>query len=191
MAQARRFYIDFFEKNILSSNIQSIFILILFLIISVIASRLIVRLLQNEPSEKIKTISLRNFSLSLLFIFFLGYLFISIHVLTGLYQDWLQNHRPWYTPVFHFSVAILLVIILISSRLIVLKNTVIMRRSIFLFFFLVIFTNLMSTMHVRSVLLDRNVPWHLLYTFKYSLLNKNINENDSLFFKDMPQAKKT
>ena len=70
MAQARRFYIDFFEKNILSSNIQSIFILILFLIISVIASRLIVRLLQNEPSEKIKTISLRNFSLSLLFIFF-------------------------------------------------------------------------------------------------------------------------
>ena len=65
-----------------------------------------------------------------------------------------------------------------------------MRRSIFLFFFIVIFTNLMSTMHVRSVLLDRNVPWHLLYTFKYSLLNKNINQNDSLFFKDLPQARK-
>lgn len=190
LSQARSFYIDFFEKNILSSNIQSIFILILFLIISVLASRMIMKLLQNEPSEKINTTSLRNFSLSLLFIFFLGYLFISIHVLTGLYQDWLQNHRPWYTPVFHFSVAILLLIILLSSRLLVLKNTLIMRGSIFLFFFLVIFTNLMSTMHVRSVLLDRNVPWHLLYTFKYSLLNKNINENDSLFFKDMPQAKK-
>ena len=190
MAQARRFYIDFFEKNILSSNIQSIFFLILFLIIAVIASRMIMKLLQNEPLEKIKTITLRNFSLSLLFIFFLGYLFISIHVLTGLYQDWLQNHRPWYTPVFHFSVSILLIIILFSSRLLVLKNTLIMRRSIFLFFFIVIFTNLMSTMHVRSVLLDRNVPWHLLYTFKYSLLNKNINQNDSLFFKDMPQARK-
>ena len=94
-------------------------------------------LLGNEPLEKIKTITLRNFSLSLLFIFFLGYLFISIHVLTGLYQDWLQNHRPWYTPVFHFSVSILLIIILFSSRLLVLKNTLIMRRSIFLFFFIV------------------------------------------------------
>ena len=45
-------------------------------------------------------------------------------------------------------------------------------------------------MHVRSVMLDRNIPWQLLYTFKYSILNKNINENDSLFFEDMPQAKK-
>ena len=48
----------------------------------------------------------------------------------------------------------------------------------------------MSTMHVRSVMLDRNIPWHLLYTFKNSLLNENINENDSLLFEDMPQANK-
>lgn len=48
----------------------------------------------------------------------------------------------------------------------------------------------MSTMHVRSAMLDRNISWHLLYTFKNSLLNENINENDSLLFEDMPQAQK-
>lgn len=190
IAQAKKFYIDFIQMSSDSSNIQSLFILFLFLIFSVIASRIILNLLQNEPLKKYKSISLRNFSLSIFFIFFLGYLFISIHVLTGLYQEWIQNIRPWYTPVFHFSVSILLIIILFSSRLLVLKNTLIIRSSIFLFFFLVIFLNLMSTMHVRTVMLDRNIPWHLLYTFKNSLLNENINENDSLLFEDMPQAKK-
>jgi len=190
IAQAKKFYIDFIQMSSDSSNIQSLFILFLFLIFSVISSRIIVNLLENEPIKKIKSISLRNFSLSIFFILFLGYLFISIHVLTGLYQEWIQNIRPWYTPVFHFSVSILVVIILFSSRLLVLKNSLTIRRSIFLFFFLVIFLNLMSTMKVRSVMLDRNIPWHLLYTFKNSLLNENINENDSLLFEDMPQAKK-
>lgn len=190
IAQAKKFYIDFIQMSSDSNNIQSLFILLIFLIFSVIASRMIMNLLQTEPVKNIKNISLRSFSLSLFFIIFLGYLFISIHVLTGLYQEWIQNIRPWYTPVFHFSVSILLVIILFSSRLLVLKNTLIIRRSIFLFFFLVISLNLMSTMHVRSVMLDRNIPWQLLYTLKYSILNKNINENDSLLFVDMPQAKK-
>jgi hypothetical protein len=126
----------------------------------------------------------------------LGYLFISIHVLTGTYQNWLSEYRPWYTPTFHLSVSFVVALVLLLEHLSNLSSIQSSKRKWAILLVVatvvsgVIAVNTLSTLAVRDALKNRNIVWHLMYQLKSSDIPSEIERGETILFKELPDARK-
>ena len=183
------------SKQFLNSTsaltIEEIFIIFLVIVFSFFMSKYFIKLFGHEFTNKKKVKSILEYPIYLKFFiaFTLGYLFISIHVLTGFYQNWLANFRPWYTPTFHLSVSFLILFVFLLDYLYkkLINNNIIKLNIIVIFLMSVIITvNTISSFSVRNKLVERNVVYHFMYKIKNTKLNSELKINDSLLFAELP-----
>ena len=181
-----------FINSISTITVEEIFIIFLVIVFSFFMSKYFIKLFGHEFTNKKKSNLTTKYPIYLKFLitFTLGYLFISIHVLTGFYQNWLSNFHPWYTPTFHLSVSFLILFVFLLDYLykrIINKNKIIKLNIIVIFLMSVIITvNTISSFSVRNKLVERNVVYHFMYKIKNTKLNSELKINDSLLFAELP-----
>lgn len=168
-------------------------------LLSFLSSCLFVYILKFGNEDKASSLEIKSgyplwFKLSLTL--FLGYIFISIHTITGLYQNWISNIRPWYTPVFHLSASFCIVIVIILEHYSALHRNISSKTKFYVSLMIIfvlsvmISSNIFSTLSVKKVLKSRNMVWHLMYQLKNSKLAKVINDNETVYFKKLHDAPK-
>lgn len=181
-----------FVSSISAITVEEIFIIFLVIVFSFYVSNYFIKLFGHKLTNKKQGNSSIDYPIYLKFLitFVLGYLFVSIHVLTGFYQNWLANFRPWYTPTFHLSVSLLIIFVFLLDH--AYKNTIskskISKFNIIIIFFIsaIVTINTLSSFSVRSILVERNVVWHFMYKIKNTKLNSELKINDSLLFAELP-----
>lgn len=182
-----------FINSVSTITADEIFIIFLVIVLSLYVSKYFVKLF--DP--KLTSIQERNLSnvypigFKIIITFLLGYLFISIHVLTGFYQNWLTNFRPWYTPAFHLSISFLIISVFLIdhfSKINIIKSRILTFNSIIIFIITATITiNTISSFSIRQSLVERNVVWHFMYKIKsINQFESVFKSNDSLLFPQLP-----